>query len=58
MDVTRCCVAREALDSILQGSTIRAYGVEYVGESGVRRESIALTEKQRRLVIIAVKELE
>lgn len=48
-----CCAAREALDAIVQGSTIRAYGITYTTEQGERRESIALTEDQRRLVIKA-----
>lgn len=51
-----CCAARAALDAIVQGSTIRAYGIAYITEQGERRESIALTEDQRRLVIKALEE--
>ena len=46
--------AMAALLSITQGSKIRAYGILYTTERGERRESIALTDEQRRLVARAV----
>ena len=43
-----------ALEALTQGSTIRVYGCSYSTREGERRNSIALTEKQRKLLALAL----